>query len=156
MAIRAGFRARNRVRAIKLPSGVLCYMRNLRPTILGYIEVRFSSEILFFRYFGPKNHYLGAISGPKSCFSSSNVVKGGFYPITMLCNVVKPPTISIPWHNIEGLCDDMLWSFSTPIEVQPDFGPIPVSNTNIILSPKGQINFLSLTKKSKSKAYFHQ
>ena len=68
MAIRPGFRARNRVRAIKLPSGVLCYMRNPRPTILGYIDVRFSSEILFFRYFGPKNHDLGLFRARKACF----------------------------------------------------------------------------------------
>ena len=98
MAIRGGFRARNRVRAIKLPSGVLCYMRNLRPTILGYIEVRFSCEILFFRYFGPKKHDLGLFRARKVVFIPSQ------------CFVTLLNHLPYQYHDIiwNGLCDDML------------------------------------------------
>ena len=72
-------------------------------------------------------------------------------PITMRCNVVRPPTISIPWHTFLKLCDDRvlphLVIFGPIREVQPDFGPISVSNTKILLSPRSQQNLLSFAKK---------
>ena len=53
----------------------------------------------------PKNMSFWAISGQKKLFIW---LKGDFYLATMLCNVVRPPTISIPWHNLQKLCNDMV------------------------------------------------